>query len=171
MKETNTLVQKAVKGDTGAFAQLYKEIYKELYYIALSALGSPDDAADCVEDAVLDAYTGIRKLKNEEAFRAYIIKILLAKIKRKQKEYYRQRQTEELSDAVPECRNQFADVEIAQALASLSDAERECVTLSLIAGYKGEEIAKLTGIAHATVRSHLSRARAKLKKFLSDSEQ
>ena len=53
------LVKRAAKGDTQAFALLYKNVYEELYYYALANLGNEDDAADCVQDTALDAFTGI----------------------------------------------------------------------------------------------------------------
>lgn len=174
MKEITAplLVRKAAKGDTSAFAELYSMIYKDLYYIALSSLGDPDDAADCVEDAVLDAFVSISKLRDEEAFKGWMIKILLAKIKRKQKEYCERKNIADIDETeAKDYNNAFSGVEISQALSTLTAAERECVALKYISGYKGEEITKLTGIAHTTVRSHLSRARQKLKAFLLDDEE
>ena len=55
-KTKNELVKKAVNGDTESFSMLYAEIYKQLYYYALTNLGNSEDAADAVHDAVLDAY-------------------------------------------------------------------------------------------------------------------
>ena len=81
------LAAEAAQGDTQAFSQLYGEIYKKLYYYALSNLRSPHDAADAVQDAVLDAYSGIGGLKNAEAFDKWMFTILSAKIRQKQKEY------------------------------------------------------------------------------------
>ena len=85
------LVAKAKKGDSKAFAQLYSAIYKELYYYALCNLNNSDDAADAVSDAVLDAFSGIKNLRNEDAFKGWMVRILTAKIKRKQAEYITQR--------------------------------------------------------------------------------
>ena len=81
------LVAKAKKGDSAAFAELYSAIYKELYYYALCNLNNSEDAADAVSDAVLDAFSGIKNLRNEDAFKGWMIRILTAKIKRKQAEY------------------------------------------------------------------------------------
>ena len=62
------LVRQARKGDSEAFAKLYSEIYKDLYYYALCNLNNQDDAADAVSDAVIDAFAGIKNLKDENAF-------------------------------------------------------------------------------------------------------
>ena len=166
------LVKRAAKGDTQAFALLYKNVYEELYYYALANLGNEDDAADCVQDTALDAFTGISRLRDENAFGGWIMKILITKVKLKQKEYIAYRETQsDYEDDLPSYSNAFEGVEIMDALSSLSDSERQCVALKFIGGYKGEEITKLTGIEHSTVRSHITRARQKLKAFLSDEEE
>ncbi|MBR1750611.1 MAG: sigma-70 family RNA polymerase sigma factor [Ruminococcus sp.] len=167
-----SLVSRAKRNDTKAFALLYKQVYEELFYYALANLGNADDAADCVQDTALDAFVGIKKLKDEGAFNGWIMKILITKIKQKQKEYiaYRQTQTE-LDDDLPCYSNAFEGIEIMDALSGLSDNERECIALKYISGYKGEEITKLTGIEHSTVRSHIARARQKLRAFLTDEEE
>jgi RNA polymerase sigma-70 factor (ECF subfamily) len=165
----SSLVTRAAKGDTQAFALLYKQVYEEMYYYALANLGNEDDAADCVQDTALDAFTGIKKLRDEGAFKGWIMKILITKIKLKQKEYIAARQTQSTDDTeIAAYSSEFDGIEIMDALGLLSDAERECIALKYIGGYKGEEITKLTGISHATVRSHIARAKQKLRSLLSD---
>ena len=84
-------VRKARDGDADAFAELYSAVYKELYHIALVNLKNQHDASDAVSDAVLEAYSSIGKLRDENAFKAWMIRILTVKIKRKQKEYIKNR--------------------------------------------------------------------------------
>ena len=86
-KGRKKLAELAVNGDTDAFSKLYGEIYKELYYYALANLQNAEDAADAVQDAVLDGYMSISSLRKSEAFDSWMFKILVAKIKQKQKEY------------------------------------------------------------------------------------
>ena len=57
-KGRKKLAELAVNGDTDAFSKLYGEIYKELYYYALANLQNAEDAADAVQDAVLDGLRG-----------------------------------------------------------------------------------------------------------------
>ena len=56
----------------------------------------------------------------------------------------------------------FPDPDLAAALASLRDEEREALLLLAWAELSYEEIATATGVAVGTVRSRLSRARAHL---------
>ena len=88
MKE-HVLIKKAKKGDVEAFGELYTTVYKKLYRFALYILKNPQDAEDVVSEAVTDAFTGIRKLKREEAFSNWMYQIVANKCKRKMREYYR----------------------------------------------------------------------------------
>ena len=98
MNDFKTDAELARKGDTAAFSRLYSMVYKEMYHTALYNLRSPHDAADAVSDTVADAFETIGRLKNAEAFRAWIMKILFAKIKKRQKEYMNS--NAELDDAL-----------------------------------------------------------------------
>lgn len=163
------LTQKAVQGDTQAFSQLYAQIYKQLYYYALCNLRNSEDAADAVQDAVLDGFTEISTLKNHTAFDSWMFRILASKIKQKQREYAQH--TESLEDAdiqnaVISETTEYEQCEIAEEFANLTKSERLCITLNCIAGYKGEEIEEITGINNSTVRSHISRGRSKIKRRL-----
>ena len=77
-------VSLAVKGDAQAFSRLYALVYEEMYRTAFFSLRNEHDAADAVSETVLDAFSSIKKLRREDAFRSWIFKILMAKIERKQ---------------------------------------------------------------------------------------
>ncbi len=176
------LVKKAQKGDSDAFAQLYSAVYKELYYYALTNLNSPDDAADAVQDAVLDAFVGLKNLKNEDAFRGWMVRILTAKIKRKQAEYVSERENltyisaghsadgdddiDELN--IPYRESKYEGIELLDHIENLSENEKICFSLNAIYGYTSDEISKITGINAATVRSYLARGKTKLRRLLDD---
>ena len=57
-------------------------------------------------------------------------------------------------------------MDIHQALALLKPDERTCITLQLIDGYPIDQIAKITGIAENTVKSHLRRGKEKMANYL-----
>lgn len=175
------LVARAKRGDSQAFAELYSGIYKELYHYALCNLNNSEDAADAVSDAVLDAFSGIKNLRNEESFKGWMIRILTAKIKRKQAEYITQREfttslSSDYSDDedkeldIPVTESKYQGIELLDQIESLSHNEKLCFSLNAIYGYTGDEISKLTGINSATVRTYLSRGKAKLRKLIEESD-
>ena len=57
-------------------------------------------------------------------------------------------------------------MDIYAALALLKPDERTCITLQLIDGYPIDQIAKVTGIAENTVKSHLHRGKEKMANYL-----
>ena len=70
------LVKRAKRGDTAAFAELYGTIYKRLYQFALYTLGNTQDAEDVVSAAVMEAFENIGKLRKEDAFSAWMYRIV-----------------------------------------------------------------------------------------------
>ena len=61
------------------FAELYREIYTDLYRYALYALGNAEDAADVVSDAVLDGFRQRESLRERGRFRPWMFDILANK--------------------------------------------------------------------------------------------
>lgn len=170
-------VKKARDGDADAFAELYSLVYKELYRIALVNLKNQHDASDAVSDAVLEAYSSIKNLRDEKAFKAWIIKILTVKIKNKQKEYIKKRDYQKDFDELDEekCVEQgnpneinYGGLEIMEVFGRLSEEERLILSLSVVSGYTSEEIAKTTGLSANTVRSKAARAKIKLRQMLEE---
>lgn len=155
-------VRLARNGDKAAFARLYSLIYEDMYKIALYSLRSPHDACDVISDAVLDAFCSIGKLRDEKAFRMWMMRILSAKIKRKQREYFAD--TVELTEEVePAVEFDSEMSELKHAMNNLDPQSRMCLSMSVIEGYTGDEISKICGINANTVRSLISRAKKKLR--------
>lgn len=159
-----TLVKSAKKGDRHSFATLYSHIYKDLYKYALFTLRNEQDAEDCVSEAVIDAYSTIGNLKNEESFRAWFFKILSVKCKRKIKEYYKNPPqelcyTEDLS-------NLDTNIDLKSAFFTLSTEDRMIISLTIFGGYSSKEISKILRMNSNTVRSRYSRALDKLRNIL-----
>ncbi|MDE5763806.1 MAG: sigma-70 family RNA polymerase sigma factor [Ruminococcus sp.] len=155
-------VKLARNGDTSAFARLYAIVYKDLYHIALYSLRSSHDACDVVSDTVLDAFCSVGSLKNEKAFRSWIMKILSAKIKRKQREYFADT-VEITEDVEPAVDTLCEDSELKNAMESLDPQSRLILSMSVLEGYTSGEIAEICGIKSSTVRSRLSRIKKQLR--------
>ena len=166
MEEFIKYVSLAKKGDTEAFAKLYSLVYKDMYHIALYSLRNSQDASDAVSEAVLDAFSSIGNLRSEEAFRHWIMKILSAKIKQKQREYMNT--AIEYVELCTECEDfDFEMLELKEALESLDDESRNILSMSVLGGYTSEEISKMFKMKAATVRSKLMRIKQRLKLNLS----
>lgn len=168
-------VEMARAGDSDSFAQLYALVYKDLYRIALINLNNNQhDASDVVSDTVLEAYSSIKKLRDEKAFKSWIIKILAAKIKRKQKEYIQKNTFSNELDILDSVEQEKSDeinysgLEVMEEFAKLDEEDRLVLSLGVVSGYKSEEIAKMLGMSANTVRSKAARAKLKLKQLLTE---
>ena len=160
--------KRAQGGDADAFAKLYSLVYKDLYHIALCNLRNQHDASDVVSDTVLDAFTSIKKLRDLNAFKAWIVKILTVKIKNKQREYIKNNSTQDIDDVEQEITSeiQYNGLEIMEEIAKLEENERLVLSLNIVAGYTSEEIAVMCESNPSTIRSKLARAKIKLKQRL-----
>jgi len=166
--EVNVMkVKKAKRGDTAAFADLYQQIYADLYRFALYTLKNKTDAEDAVSETVVDAFASIRKLRQPEAFKGWIFRILYNKCKDRLREYakkdvdlpedYREVPAEEKVEDGAVMRTLFFE---------LGEEERLIISMHLFAGYTSKEIAKLLGLNENTVRSKESRALKRLARKL-----
>ena len=59
------------------FIRLYETVYKDLYRLAYYYMGNPQEAEDAVAESVLKAYEKFGTLRNKEAFKKWIFKILV----------------------------------------------------------------------------------------------
>lgn len=158
-------VELAKNGDKDAFARLYSIVYKDLYNISLYSLRTKEDAQDVVSETIIDAYTGIKSLRDVDAFKPWIFRILSTKIKKKYKDYANS--TADIDEfKLPISGLNHEAIELMSEYMKLSEEERMIISLSVIMGYTSDEISEFTGINSNTVRSKLMRAKNKLKEML-----
>ena len=170
---TESVVEQARAGNEQAFQMLYEEINKDMYRMAYYLLQNKEDAEDVVGEAFYDMYKGISKLKKNESFKAWAMKILSVKCKVKIKEYILKRNKECEEPGENDCVSR-QDVEgqavmrtdIMKALSILSEEEQLIVVCSAVAGMSSDEVGNITGLNSATVRTKLKRALSKLKSRL-----
>lgn len=145
------------------FIALYETVYKDLYYLALYYTGNSQDAEDVVSETVLKAYEKFSDLRKEEAFRSWIIRILINQCKRQYRigKIHKSETFVTEPSYVPALEDKLVTKEMMRIL---SREERMIVGLFVFCGYKGEEIAELMSLNHSTVRSKYRRAMDKLRK-------
>lgn len=144
------------------FIELYETVYKDLYRLAYYYLGNAQDAEDAVGETVLKAYEKFSSLRNEDAFRGWIFKILVNQCKSQLRKSGSRKNAEFLEE--PSYHPELGDTVMAKDLLScLSEEERQIVALAVFGGYRGEEIAKMLHRRHSTIRSKYRRALKKLE--------
>jgi len=162
------LVRRAQKGDRWAFEQLVDRHQHRLFTLAARLLGSPDEAADVVQEAFIRAWLGLSSFRHGARFSTWLYRICLNAVH----DQRTKRPTAPL-DAVAEPvdpRDQFVAHELSgalqQALGALEDEYRSAVVLYDVLGCSYVEIAELTGVAEGTVKSRIFRGRKRLAELL-----
>ena len=94
-----------------------------MFRFALYTLKNRHEAEDVVSETVLDAWKGIEGLKDENAFRAWIFRILANKCRQKLKSYLN-RAVELPADLAWRERDTSEDMDVRAAFYKLNDEER-----------------------------------------------
>jgi RNA polymerase sigma-70 factor (ECF subfamily) len=136
--EEGDLILRSKDGDLDAFNQLVEKYQRQVYNLALRMLGEAPAAEDATQEAFLSAFRGIGKFRGG-SFRAWLLRIA-ANACRDQQRFWR--------------------------LAALPTDQRLAVILYDIEGLSYEEIARVMNSSLGTVRSRLSRGRARLRLYL-----
>ena len=139
------------------FAAKYEKVYQDMFRFALYTLKNRHEAEDVVSETVLD----------ENAFRAWIFRILANKCRQKLKSYLN-RAVELPADLAWRERDTSEDMDVRAAFYKLNDEERLILSSSLFGGYTGKEIASMLEMNENTVRSLKSRALKKMEQMLSE---
>lgn len=128
-------------------------------------------ADDMVQDAVVKAWTKIDTFQPGTNMRAWLFTIL-------RNTYYshHRKARREVSDSEGEMSAQLAQKpdhdgrlnlrDFQTAFATLSDEQREALTLVGASGFSYEEAAETCGVAVGTIKSRVNRARAQLSKIM-----
>lgn len=157
------LVAAAQRGDRTAFAQLYAQYARMVHGILLSRVPRID-VEDLVQDVFLQAMQRLPGLRDLHAFGGW-----LAAIARNRSTDYLRRtpRTSELPDTLTAAEDDRGEAAAIMAvIRSLPDAYRETLTLRLVEGMTGPEIAARTGLTEGSVRVNLHRGMKQLRERL-----
>jgi RNA polymerase sigma-70 factor (ECF subfamily) len=168
MDADEVLVRRAQRGERYAFEQLVERHEQRLYTLAARVLGSREDAADAVQEALIRAWVSLPKFRGDARFSTWLYRIVVnaahdVRAKR------RERPVEEPPDPV-DPRDRFAEHELSnelqRALDGLDENYRVAVVLYDVLGCSYAEIAEMTGVAEGTVKSRIFRGRSELAERL-----
>lgn len=168
-------VQNYQNGDAAAFDRLYQLSCRYLYVCIRKVLGSEEESRDALQDTYMDIASCIMELKQAESFLAWASVIAnrkcYARIRKSKNEVPVDTEDdifgnlEADEEFIPE--NVMQDREkqrlIREIVDGLSEMQRLCVISYYYEGKKQEEIAQELDIPLNSVKSHLLRAKAKIK--------
>lgn len=140
-----------------------------LYRLALAELQRPQDAEDAVADAFERYLTAAPRFKNEEAERAWLIRVTV----NRSRDLYRRRRirTHEPLEAAEAIGVTDSSKEVLLALAELSPKYRTVIALHYLEGFSVSEIASALKLSDSAVKMRLARGREQLKPKLKGEDE
>ena len=179
-----------MNGNVNAFENLVRKYEKMLYNLALSKIGSRENAEDLVQECFLRAYKMLRSYRVDAAFSTWIYRIcqnLIYDFYRTNKNkrsaevsLYIQNDGEELKErSIADSSGEPSEIilreekieKIRELIRSLPDDLRDIIIMRDINNLSYNEIADSLEIEIGTVKSRISRAREKLKKYILESSE
>jgi RNA polymerase sigma factor (sigma-70 family) len=179
--DEQSLIASARKGDVRAFNQLVLLYQSMAYNLAYRILNDPDAAADATQDAFVSAFKAMAKFRGG-SFKSWILRIVTNACY-DQLRSKKRRPTESMDDLEMEqdhisylrdeseqpdelVERQELNQAIQLGIQALPSEQRIVLILSDVQGLSYQEIAEITDLSLGTVKSRLSRGRAKLRDYL-----
>lgn len=182
--EDEELVALSQGGSEEAYAVLVERYSDYVYTIAARILGDEEDAYDAAQEAFVRAYRAIGRFRGDAKFSSWLYRIAtnraLTHLKRKRRrapavdidagphiesaidlEPPRTRPDQVLADA------EFR-AEVRAAVAKLPDQYRTVITLFYLEQRSYKEVADVLGLPMGTLKTHLHRGRAMLRKIITE---
>ncbi|GCF10507.1 sigma-70 family RNA polymerase sigma factor [Dictyobacter arantiisoli] len=187
--EEEKLIARSQHGDVEAFNLLIEQYQHVMYSTVLRLLGDSDTAADVTQEAFISAFRAIRTYRGSASFRAWLLRIgsNLAcdhwrRVQRhpttsldalaNEDELHAASQLEMLAIIGPESNPEEnillkeLQAVIQQGLVLLPLEQRTALVLCDIQGLSYEEAAQVMHTNLGTIRSRISRGRARLRTYL-----
>ena len=178
-RESETF-ERAKSGDVAAFEEIFDRYQRKVLLTAWRILGNREDARDAAQEVFLRVYKYLDRFRSDQDFAAWLYRIIVTVCrdharKRGRRDQFTSYEAEHRLGSFDSI-SSAEDVEasllrsqqqamIAEALDSLSVKERAAIVLRDLEGLTTEEVARALGSSQPTVRSQISTARAKIKKF------
>ncbi|NMO22101.1 sigma-70 family RNA polymerase sigma factor [Pyxidicoccus fallax] len=174
-------VQAARRGDPSAFESLVRSVQRPVYGLALRLLQREAEAAEVAQEALLRAYQNLHRYDDSRPFDLWVLAITrnlcLDVLRRRTK--VKTEELEPMKEVLPSGDVSQEDRAIAteerqsleEAMATLSAEDREVLALYYVQKRTTKEIAQVMGCAPGTIMARLFRAREKLRKKMTPTEE
>ena len=169
------VAQTANSGNKEAFAQLVERHQSRIrQFLRRITAGDWHAADDIAQDTFLIAYQKIHQFKGKGTFAAWLRSIAWRLFINLQRQKTRRGESALVGEFPAGGEGALeAELTAQRLMRVLSDDQRVVVTLSYSEGFTHEQIGNITGMPVGTVKSHLSRAISKMKRWVDthDNEQ
>ncbi len=162
--EEEELIRKAREGDAEAFLALVKRHDRQIMSVVYRFSGDHCDREDLYQEVFLHGYKAIKSYRFQASFRTWLYRVALNRCIDYMKKKPIVREVED-SAVPPEDWERRGKVRaVLKAMSRLKGPQRICFFLYYVEGWTIRDIKALVGLQEGTVKSHLNRARQKIKK-------
>jgi RNA polymerase sigma-70 factor (ECF subfamily) len=176
--EERDLVERARRGDHGAYAALVREHEQAAFRVAYVLLGSAADAEDVAQEAFVKAYRALGRFRAGAPFRPWLLRIVGNEARNHRRAAGRRAFHQGRAHALEPVRNEESpDDELARresrrrllaAVDGLAEGERTAILARYVIGLTDEETAAALGVPRATVKMRAWRGLRKLRRELGE---
>jgi RNA polymerase sigma-70 factor (ECF subfamily) len=162
----------AQKGDVDAFERLYRGHVGRVNALCLRLTGDRQAAEELMQDVFVRAWERLPAFRGESALSTWLHRVAVNAFLHQNRSEKRRGAHEQTAEDIAELPVAMVSsdpgdrMDLEHAIARLPAGARTAFVMHDIEGYKHEEIAALSGIAPATVRAQLHRARRLLMEAL-----
>jgi len=151
------------------FTNIARRYMDTVFRVAFSYMKSRADADDVTQNVLLKLYRYEGEFESESHLKHWLIRVTINECKSAYRSPWRR--TENIEDYVNSLSMPSQEhSDLLEAVMALPKKYRVAIYLFYYEGYSTREIAELTGLPEATVRTHLARGREKLKKTLTEAD-
>jgi len=172
------LIEKCLQGNPRAQQELYGSYARAMYNTALRMCRHAEDAEDILQEAFVQVFQRLETFRGESTLGAWIKRIVVNHCinRLRQRRPYWVELDEPAMQALPDPPNEEEDGHamalnvqaVRQAMNHLPDGYRTVFSLYLLEGYDHGEIATILGVSEATSKSQYSRARQRVREYLTE---
>jgi len=170
------LVERAQQGDVSAYEELVRRYQNPAFWAAYAMTRDPEAASDAAQTGFIKAYYALHRFHAGAAFRPWLLKIVTnearnqARSARRRSGYELQLAGNRTGDAAPSPEAEAVlalDREVLlNAVNCLPEQDQQALAYRYFLDLSEAEMAEVLGCARGTVKSRLSRARARLRELL-----
>ncbi len=166
------LAGSAARGDHGAFERLYRRHVTRIHSLA-RRMSSPDLADDLTQEIFVRAWEKLPSFAGRSSFGTWLHRLAVNHVLTRRRRTRLERawfidDDAPIAAAPASTPRPGLAMDIEAAMTRLPEGARQIFVLYDVEGWTHEEIAKQMGITTGTSKSQLSRARATLRRYLSD---
>ncbi len=159
MGEVRSATQPVAGTAAERLERLFRAEYEPMFRLAYTLVGAEAEAEELVQDAFVEVHRRLHDIRKPGAY------LRSAVVSRCRSALRRRRYMALSSPEPPPSLGQDAS-ELWDVLGRLSEDQRVAVVLRYYGGYRSSEIAEIANMPAATVRSHLRRGLARLRREL-----